>query len=106
MCSPTRNGLVKMIVRPATTLLSTPCNAKPSPRPATPMPATSGAIWKPNLSRATTTANSRTTIRTTRTIRLRIGGPTDHRWSGRSVREPIHQASRTPTPRITRAPRT
>src|SRR5207249_6934460 len=48
--SPTRKGLVKMIVSPATRLLSTPCKAKPTPRPATPMPATSGAIWKPNLS--------------------------------------------------------
>src|SRR5712671_5436771 len=72
--SPTRNGLVKMIVRPATRLLSTPCSAKPTPRPATPMPATNGAIWKPNLSSATTAAKSMTTILRARTIRSRVGG--------------------------------
>src|SRR5207244_2362898 len=63
MYSPTRKGLVKMIVRPATRLPSTPCNAKPTPRPATPIPATSGAIWKPNLSSATTAAKSMTRTR-------------------------------------------
>ena len=64
MYSPTRKGLVKMMLSPATALPSTPCSAMPTPRPATPMPATSGAIWKPNLSRATTTANSMTRART------------------------------------------
>jgi len=42
MYSPTRNGRVKMMVRPATTLPSTPCIASPNPTPATPMPATRG----------------------------------------------------------------
>src|SRR5882762_6534897 len=73
-CSPTRKGLVKMIVRPATRLPSTPCSAKPTPRPATPMPATSGAIWKPNLASATTQAKRTTTTLTARTMSFRRGG--------------------------------
>ena len=34
-----------MIESPAMTLLSTPCRASPSPTPATPMPARSGAVY-------------------------------------------------------------
>ena len=46
----------------------------PMQSPATPMPATRGAIWKPNLSSAITSANSSTTTLTTRTTSRRIGG--------------------------------
>ena len=70
------------------------------------MPATSGAIWKPNLSSATTTVKSSTIARTVRTISLRIGGSSAQRSSGRATRLPAHHATRRPTPRSTRAPST
>ena len=105
MYSPTRNGLVKMMLSPATTLLSTPCSAMPMPRPATPMPATSGAIWKPNLSSATTSVKTITTTRTTRTISVRTGGSILRFSSHLPVALPTHRARSAPATRTTSAPR-
>ena len=104
MYSPTLKGLVKMMLSPATTLDSTPWSAIPMPRPATPMPATSGAIWKPNLSSATTSVNTITTTRTTRTMSLRAGGSSARFWSQLSKRLPTQRARSNPTARITIAP--
>src|SRR4029450_2942529 len=78
----------------------------PMPRPATPMPATSGAIWNPNLSSATTKVKTITTTRTTRTMSLRAGGSGARFWSQLSARLPTQRATSKPTARITTAPST
>ncbi len=100
-----RKGLVTMIVKPATMLLSTPCSASPIPSPATPMPATSGATWKPNLSSASTSAKSMTTMRRARTASVRMGGSTALRAIRRSAISPTQRAATRPTTRMIRAPR-
>ena len=106
MYSPTRKGFVKMMVSPAMRLPSTPCMAKPTPRPATPIPATSGAMEKPNLSRATTPAMTTMRSLMTRTKRCRMGGSICCFWKRRSTSPPSHFAAMNPTARMASAPST
>ena len=104
MYSPTRNGFVTMMVSPAMRLLSTPWKAKPTPTPATPMPATSGVICTPSLSSAATPAAAMITTRRTRTRRIRKGGsilPFCRRWSAAF---PTQRAASTPTIMMITAP--
>ena len=74
MYSPTRNGLVKMMVSPATRFWSTPWRASPTPTPATPRPAIRGISSTPRFCIARIMKRAKTTSRTIRTSRSRTGG--------------------------------
>src|SRR3989338_6525019 len=73
-------------------------------RPATRGPATRGAIWKPNLSRATSSVNAKITSLIARPIRARSGGSRRRSWSARSASAPSQRAATRPTAMMTRAP--
>ena len=104
MYSPTRNGLVKMMVSPATTLLRTPCIARPIPTPATPIPASTAVTLKPNVSSAMTRARAMITSRAMRPINIRTGGSNCFRSSQRSTNLPTQPAAITPPTSMTTAP--
>ena len=94
--SPTLNGLVKMMVRPAKRLPSTPCSARPTPTPATLTPAIKAVIFRPAVSSATTSASAKISRRTIRTSSSRIGGSIVRRSSHRSISRPIQRAAISP----------
>ena len=77
--SPTRNGFVKMMIRPAATLPSTPCIARAMPAPAMPSPATSGSSSTPRFCSATMNASASINTRTTRSSSSRTGGSSSKR---------------------------
>ena len=99
--SPTRNGRVKIIVRPATKFPSTPCMASAMPAPATPRPAMSGRGCTPRFCSAINT-NTNSTI--TRIMRVKSICNVVSNFSGRTARKktfPIQRATRNPTIMIT-----
>src|ERR1043166_66798 len=106
MYSPTRKLFTKIIVRPATRFLSTPCIASPTPTPATPSPAMSGTSLSSRLSATMSNVRRRTRSFTMRTSNIRTGGSMSRLLRARIMNLPTQRAMRRPTIRITSAAKT
>ena len=103
--SPMRNGLVKMMRRPATRFPRTPCVARPMPTPTTPIPATSGAIATPRLAMVKTAARRMTRSFETRTNSNSTGCSSLKRSSDFLTTRPTPLARKSPQIKMMMPPR-
>ena len=100
MYSPTRNGLAKMIERPAAMLPSTPCIASAIPAPATPSPAMSGSSSTPRFCSASTPNSRKTSSFPTRRSSSRTGGSSSRCRSIRASQRPAQRLTKKPAVRM------